>query len=243
MIVISYWSRQLSKAEKNYSTIALGAVSSIREFYAYLYGFPFTLVTDHNPLTSLKNIRDVGGRLARWTLFLQQFNFSLKYRPGVANGNADALSRAVDCKEINTIQTIPGVINVGQAQRDDDILAGVIGALEEDKPLANTHFNKQRRKLFLRDGILYRYFQGIREQLVVPVQLRLSQLHDHSGHGGVFKTTEKVKERYYWPGYEKDIEKHVQTCRPCQLRNLGYHRAFTGDRTRKLIYPCGDRPI
>ena len=242
-VVISYWSRQLSKAEKNYSTIekeALGAVSSIREFYPYLYGFPFTLVTDHNPLTSLKNIRDVGGRLARWTVFLQQFNFSFKYRPGVANGNTDALSRAVDCKEINTIQTIPGVINVGQAQRDDDILAGVIGALEEDKPLANTHFNKQRRKLFLRDGILYRYFHGTREQLVVPVQLRLlvlSQLHDHSGHGGVFKTTEKVKERYYWPGYEKDIEKHVQTCRPCQLRKSPNPRVIAPIGTIKAEYP------
>ena len=63
--VICYWSRQLQKAERKYSTIereALAAVSAVKEFYPYLYGFSFKLITDHNPLTSLKGLKDVGGR-------------------------------------------------------------------------------------------------------------------------------------------------------------------------------------
>ncbi len=79
--VISYWSRQLNKAERKYSTTereALAAVAAIKEFYPYLYGFPFTLVTDHNPLTCLKGLKDFGGRLTRWLMFLQQFNFSVE---------------------------------------------------------------------------------------------------------------------------------------------------------------------
>jgi len=46
---------QLTKAE-NYSTVeweASVAVCTIKEFYAYLYGFPFELITDYNPSTSL----------------------------------------------------------------------------------------------------------------------------------------------------------------------------------------------
>ena len=68
--VIAYWSRQLSK---NYSTVereALAAVAAIKEFYPYLYGFLFKLIVDHNPLTALKELKDVGGRLARWAIFL-----------------------------------------------------------------------------------------------------------------------------------------------------------------------------
>ena len=83
--VICYWSRQLSKAEQNYSTIereALAAVAAIKEFYPYLYGFSFTLITDHNPLTALKGLKDVGGRLARWMIFLQQFQMKIEYKPG-----------------------------------------------------------------------------------------------------------------------------------------------------------------
>jgi len=82
-----------SKAEQNYSTIekeALAIVSAIKEFYPYLYGFHSTLVTDHNPLTILKGIKDYGGRLIRWMLFLQQFNYD---KSGKTHSNADAMSR------------------------------------------------------------------------------------------------------------------------------------------------------
>ena len=67
-VVISYWSRQLTKAERNDSTIereALDVVGAVKEFYPYLYGFKFKLITDHNPLVSLKDLKDMGGRLVR----------------------------------------------------------------------------------------------------------------------------------------------------------------------------------
>ena len=46
--IISYWSCQLNKSERNYSTIereALAVVGAVKEFYPYLYGFHFKLVT------------------------------------------------------------------------------------------------------------------------------------------------------------------------------------------------------
>ena len=64
--VMSYWGRQLQKAERKYSTIereASAAVSAIKEFYPYLCVFSFKLITDHNSLTSLKGLKDVGGHL------------------------------------------------------------------------------------------------------------------------------------------------------------------------------------
>eukprot|EP00731_Ephydatia_muelleri_P009263 Em0004g1601a len=94
--VISYWSRQLNKAERNYSTVereALAVVAAVKEFYPYLYGRTFTLFTDHNPLTSLQGLKDTGGRITRWLFFLQQFDMKVLYRPGRNNGNADGLSR------------------------------------------------------------------------------------------------------------------------------------------------------
>ena len=38
-------------------------------------------------------VKDPKGRPARWALCLQQFDFDIIHRPGIANGNADALSR------------------------------------------------------------------------------------------------------------------------------------------------------
>ena len=93
---VAYWSRQLQKAERNYSTIereALAVVSAIKHFYPYLYGHKFSVVTDHNPLTTLKGLKDVGGRIARWILFLQQFDMEFCFKPGKYNTNADTMSR------------------------------------------------------------------------------------------------------------------------------------------------------
>ena len=108
--VVGYWSRQLKSAKRNYSTIereTLAAVSAIKEFYPYLYGRSFTLVTDHHPLTSLENLYDYGGRLTRWSLFLQQFDFKFEYRHGVAHTNADCLS-CVPVTHLKSLQLFDG---------------------------------------------------------------------------------------------------------------------------------------
>ena len=64
-------------AERNYSTVereALAVVCAIKEFYPYLYGFPFTVITDHNPLTSLKGIKDTGARKGHNTALQMPFH-------------------------------------------------------------------------------------------------------------------------------------------------------------------------
>ena len=62
------------QVEHNYSTVeqeALAVVGAVIEFYPYLYGFQFKLLTDHDPLNSLKGLKDIGGHLAHWLLYLQ----------------------------------------------------------------------------------------------------------------------------------------------------------------------------
>ena len=39
------------------------------------------------------NVKDATGRLARWSLLLQQYNFEIVHRPGKEHNNADSLSR------------------------------------------------------------------------------------------------------------------------------------------------------
>ena len=234
-VVIAYWSRQLTKAERNYSTIereALAAVAAIKEFYPYLYGFPFTLITDHNPLTSLKGVRDVGGRIARWVLFLQQFNYNVQYKPGARHGNADALSRMAaheplvekKINNISSLQELPHSIHMDMEQDKDDYLRMVKEAVKNGDPPPG--LTRQKNKLLLDNGVLCRRFKERydsppRIQILVPSHLQrivLEHLHDRSGHCGVLKTTEKIRERFYWPGYERDVENHIKACRSCQLR-------------------------
>ena len=93
---ITFASKKLLQSERNYSAIereALTIVQGVKYFRTYLQGSKFTIETDHNPLTQLGNLKDSHGRLVRWALSLQQYNFTIVHRSGSKNANADGLSR------------------------------------------------------------------------------------------------------------------------------------------------------
>lgn len=110
---ISYASRILNQAEKNYSCIEkelLAIVWSVRYYRPYLYGKHFTIYTDHKPLIYLFNVKDPGSRLIRWRLKLEEYSYTIKYKPGKHNTNADSLSRAIPIesnKESNCFVNTP----------------------------------------------------------------------------------------------------------------------------------------
>ena len=230
-VVISYWSRQLTKAERNYSAIkreALAAVCTIKEFYPYVYGFPFKLITDHNPLISLRSLKDVGGLLSRWIMYLQQFNFQVEYRAGKDHTNADALSCLPPSDGVMSVMEYhlgDAAVDVMSAQQADEQLSSIIGALSDNIPLPR-ETAPGLKQCFLKDRLLCRRFRGPSNleytQLVLPRSLHytaLQHLHNELGHLGLHKTMEAVKQRYYWPGYEGDIHKWIAECAVCQQRS------------------------
>ena len=93
---VGFFSKKLSPSEQKYSATeleCLAVVKAIDHFAVYLWGRPFTVVTDHRALQYLDSSRHLNSRLTRWALQLQQHSFKIKYRPGVTHGNADGLSR------------------------------------------------------------------------------------------------------------------------------------------------------
>ena len=96
--VVSYASRLLKGAEIHYGITekeCLGVLWAIRHFRVYVTGVRFTVVTDHAALVWLMNINDPTGRLARWSLFLQAFDFDIVHKKGSTHSNVDTLSRPV----------------------------------------------------------------------------------------------------------------------------------------------------
>lgn len=97
---VSYSSRKLSPAEKNYSQIdkeATTVVFGVRRYHQYLYARHFTLKCDHKPSLSIFGCKKgipvfAAGRLQRYALFLTAaYDFGIKYVKSEEN-SADALS-------------------------------------------------------------------------------------------------------------------------------------------------------
>ena len=93
---VAYFSKQLQGAEHNYSATELEGLAvfrSINFFAHYLLGTRFTVITDHKALVSFLKSKVLNRRLQGWMIQLQQYDFSIEYRPGTENADADALSR------------------------------------------------------------------------------------------------------------------------------------------------------
>jgi len=94
--VVAYASRSLLPAEKNYSATeleCLAVVWAIKKFHHYLHGKHFLVITDHSALCHLFNVTTPNGRLARWVMKLQEYDFKTEHRAGKKHQNVDSLSR------------------------------------------------------------------------------------------------------------------------------------------------------
>uniref|UniRef100_A0A0A9X4Z0 RNA-directed DNA polymerase n=1 Tax=Lygus hesperus TaxID=30085 RepID=A0A0A9X4Z0_LYGHE len=102
--VIAYFSKCLSRAERNYCATRrelLSVVMAVKHFRSY--GLECGLVTvrsDHASLQWLKSFRELDGQLARWMEILAPYNLKVVHRPGKVHQNADGISRR-PCAELN----------------------------------------------------------------------------------------------------------------------------------------------
>jgi hypothetical protein len=73
---------------------------------------------------------DKPGRLAHWALRLQEYDFEIKYRPGKANANADALSRVIYDDE----KSLKAPTEAELTERSGIVRASVVATVEIDIP-------------------------------------------------------------------------------------------------------------
>src|SRR5699024_8901921 len=46
----------------------------------------------------------------------------------------------------------------------------------------------------------------------------LRMVHDEAGHLGIYKSTEAVRQRFYWPHWKNDVKLHLRECFICQTK-------------------------
>ena len=107
---VGYWSRSLTKAEKNYSVSekeCLAVIWALTNLRPYLERTHFEVNTDHQPLVWLLSLPDniTNGRLMRWRLRLSEFDFKPVYKKGTSKNIADALSRLQTAGESQSRET------------------------------------------------------------------------------------------------------------------------------------------
>lgn len=222
--VIAYASRSLSKQERKYSATELECLAvlwAIEKFRCYLEGYTFTVVTDHSSLKWLDNLKDPVGRLGRWAVRLQQYDYKIVHRKGKENEAPDALSRAPLGGEDSEDYAEEDVPKIEIVSFDKDVEDGwyvKLRYLVLNNPAAYPHWKVE-------DQLLYKkIFNGIRAEAVwvkvIPKEMRArvyEECHDSptAGHFGFFKTFNRIRQRYYWPRMREDIADYIDNCHVC----------------------------
>ena len=231
--VIAFASRTLTKAERNYSATereCLGVIWATENFEYYLLGAPFVIYTDHDPLTYLRSVPQPHGRLARWILKLERFEYQLRHKAGKSISHADGLSRQAVQVTAISLPEMWSIDEFRDAQSKDRVLRRVKYFCKLQKQPSSSEDPSLReycRKMDLledREGVLICRYEGKaerREQVVVPEVLIprvLENFHDKAGHFGSEKTLQKVRQHFFWASMFKDVAAWCKTCRECQLR-------------------------
>lgn len=131
---VCYASRTLNESEINYSTIEkelLAIVWATKYFRPYLFGRKFKIITDHKPLQWVMSLKEPNSRLTRWKLKLSEYDFTVIYRKGSSNTNADALSRI----QINNEETSSMVANASDRPPSRSNSATISAHTSQENPI------------------------------------------------------------------------------------------------------------
>lgn len=212
--VICYLSRSLTKPERGYSITekeCLAVIYAIEKLKPYLLGTKFTVITDHYSLKWLNSIKDPVGRIARWAVRLQQYDFTIVHRKGKDHAVPDALSRAV-----------PKVDEITLEEPVQDKWYKDMCAKVQEKPETFSQWRFEKGKLYKKTKLQYPALQAPADGwlMVVPKERRVEIIKQHHdpptcGHLGIYKTTARITTQYYWPKLHQDVAKYIRKCPVC----------------------------
>ncbi|GFV77912.1 hypothetical protein TNCV_661 [Trichonephila clavipes] len=206
---VFYMSKKTSDHERKYTSFeleVLAVVEALKKFRIYVLRKSFKIITDCGALVKTLSKKELNPRIARWALYLQEFNYTIEHRTGSKMAHLDALSRPPHCMLIqNSVH-----LQFLKAQQADDQITTIKTLLE-----TTPHDN-----YIVKNKLLYDTVNGT-DLLVVPdeMQANIIKTAHERGHFAVLRTQDLVSKDFYIPRLKDKVEKCIQNCVTCILTN------------------------
>lgn len=224
---VEYMSRKTSAAEEKYPSYeleVLAIVQALKKWRVYVLGMKITIVTDCNAFAMTLNKKDVPLRVARWAIFLQDFEYTVEHRSGTKMKHVDALSRVYCLLMQDSLRN-----RIVLAQVSDNWTAVVIKLLEQGV----------YDDFYMQNGVLCK--DPLKELIVIPVSMEkeIITLAHRQGHFGVKKTVDLIEREYFIPQVSEKVGNIVKSCLDCIMSDTkaGRKEGFLN------VISKGDKPL
>ncbi|KAK3738629.1 hypothetical protein RRG08_006727 [Elysia crispata] len=238
---VSFISRSLTDAEKNYAVIekeALAATWASERFSEYIFGTTYMIETDHKPLVSLlatKELHKLPPRIQRFRLRLMRYNPEVVHVPGKQQVTADALSRAPASEPTESdiafvddtlLMVRQAIVNLPASstklqdiacQKTDPELKEVRNYCSLGWPAFMPQnpllqlYWDNQRHLAMIDDLLL-----YNDRIVIRREMRLEMLDKlHESHLGITKCRALAQTSIWWPNITSQIEEMVKKWSIC----------------------------
>jgi transposase InsO family protein len=249
--VIAYASRSLKEFEKNYTPYLLELAActwAVDHWSVYLAGDkPFVLLTDHRPVEKMTRLHKK--TLNRLQQQMLEYNFIVQYRKGDANGAPDALSR----NPVDSLRVLSPTADTVAEQKKDPLSAAILAYLEGGWLPSNSaeakrvlHYAPHCSRGEQGELLFTLTRKNFPTNLVVwaPPNMRgdiilACHASRFAGHCSEFRTVERIRHRFFWPGMVSDVQAFINTCNTCQICKKPQIRRLRAPLTP---LPIPDRP-
>lgn len=215
---LAFFSQKLNTAQRNYSTYdreLLAVYAAVKSMKDVIEGRPLVIRTDHAPLTyAFRQKPDKASpRQARQLDYIGQFCTDLIHIDGTDNTVADALSRinAIECPTIVTTQEL------AEEQKKDEELARILSDGQQTTLRAFTLIGSQH-PLYCEAAE-----DAIRPYIPKGLRRRVFDAVHGLAHPSGRATRQQIRQKFIWPGMNKDILDWARTCLHCQRAKIHRH--------------------
>ena len=203
-------------------------VYALQKFRHYLLGAHFKMFIDHSALKYLVNKLVLGGRICRWLLLFQEYDFKIIVKPGRLNTGPDHLSRLESGEEPTNLEDSLPDAQLFSIHFADDYFVDIIEFLTTGT--APTEYSEKQKKQLVVKAVDFTIIVGqfyklgpdeILRQYVLsherPLILQEAHVGIPGGHYSGNLTEQKVLTvGLWWPTLHRYAMEFCRSCDVCQ---------------------------
>ncbi|GKE80216.1 retrotransposon-related protein, partial [Tanacetum coccineum] len=213
---IAFISKTLSPRNlllSTYERELLAVIHAVKKWSHYLLDRHFIIKTDQESLKYLLEHKVATPFQQKWVSKLLGFDYEIRYKKGMENKVAGALSRISSGELLRMVlSSVQSTLldEIKEVWQQDPKLKSIISKIQEN-PTTHSKYQWVNDELRRKNKLVIGNHPPLKKKL-------LQWMHDFAqgGHSCITATSKRITSLFYWPKLRIDVQNYIKVCVVCQ---------------------------